>query len=930
MTWQTWDTLTGNSGIDTLFADMNANVVTMTNVSSVERINLNITGGAATVNAANAAYIQQITANDAAGLTINSLGSLPTVSLAGTGATTINFIASAFAPAGQTLSLTLAGKTAGAVTISDTGTNVLEGISIASTGGANTIGALTTSGIGSTTLTITGDQNFTMGGITDTNSTLRTINASAATGNITTGALLASSTFTGGIGDDSVTSSGGANNFSGGLGNDTFVMTTLLTSQDTIAGGGGTGDIISAATATLAAFTAAAPTTNISGIESLTLTTAAAGDALLLSAIQAGINDVNVTTAGAGQTGTITFDSGVAGNIDVGTAAAVATLGAFTVVSAGTGTADSITIDNDTTASNIFAGAITATGVETLTLDGTTTTTAIAQGGGAIALAASTGGTTTLILQGNNSFTPGAAITAGTINASALTMNLAGVQSALTMVVGANTATTITGSAGDDTLLDNNAAATAVSIHGGAGNDTITSTGQQNDTLRGGEGNDSITGATGNDDIDGGAGNDLITFATAELTANDTVNGGEGVSDVFSYTSFVAADDNVVAAQTQISNFEVLRMGTAAAGGVAVTMSNYINNTGFTQIQLATQGAGNGANGFSFGNVSSTLNTISAIGAVAGTQVFDRLTDTAADALTVRNATTGAGAASTITALTALDEETINITEVAATTAGANDLTITTLTVADLVTLNITSASDVVITQLAGDANLATVNASGATGAVTVSAESAGRAVTMTGNSSSTAVNTLTGGAFADAITGGGGADVLVGGGGADTIGGAGGADNITGGNGADRLTGGTGADTFVGTLTSSVATSASAFAGATLAAGDTLTFANGVDVITDFTAGAGGDILENGAAVVNAIATGIGENVTTGFDTATTSYFISGTWNGTVFTATANGVGADTAIVFGDAAPTALGASAAIVILVGVDSDNLIAANFS
>jgi Ca2+-binding RTX toxin-like protein len=70
-------------------------------------------------------------------------------------------------------------------------------------------------------------------------------------------------------------------------------------------------------------------------------------------------------------------------------------------------------------------------------------------------------------------------------------------------------------------------------------------------------------------------------------------------------------------------------------------------------------------------------------------------------------------------------------------------------------------------------------------------------------------------------ITGGAGANVLTGGAGADTIDGQGGIDSITGGAGSDRLTGGAAVDTFV------------------------LTSTSGTDTITDFTAGAGGDVLQ-------------------------------------------------------------------------------------
>jgi Ca2+-binding RTX toxin-like protein len=73
----------------------------------------------------------------------------------------------------------------------------------------------------------------------------------------------------------------------------------------------------------------------------------------------------------------------------------------------------------------------------------------------------------------------------------------------------------------------------------------------------------------------------------------------------------------------------------------------------------------------------------------------------------------------------------------------------------------------------------------------------------------------------ADLLTGGDGADVLTGGAGADTLQGGAGADTLTGGEGNDQLAGGAGADIFVVS---------------------TATTIGGTDVVTDFTAGVGGD----------------------------------------------------------------------------------------
>jgi Ca2+-binding RTX toxin-like protein len=90
--------------------------------------------------------------------------------------------------------------------------------------------------------------------------------------------------------------------------------------------------------------------------------------------------------------------------------------------------------------------------------------------------------------------------------------------------------------------------------------------------------------------------------------------------------------------------------------------------------------------------------------------------------------------------------------------------------------------------------------------------------------------DTILGGAAADVLVGNGGADSLVGNDGADTLSGGAGADTINGGNGADSIDGGAGADSLTGgagTDTFVITTSAT------------------TDTITDFAAGANGDIFQ-------------------------------------------------------------------------------------
>jgi Ca2+-binding RTX toxin-like protein len=219
----------------------------------------------------------------------------------------------------------------------------------------------------------------------------------------------------------------------------------------------------------------------------------------------------------------------------------------------------------------------------------------------------------------------------------------------------------------------------------------------------------------------------------------------------------------------------------------------------------------------------------------------------------------------------------------------------------------------------------------------TGTADVGGTANTSTQNltitSGSASAVTITGGTGADSITGSGGADSLTGGSGNDTLSGAGGADTLTGGAGADRIISGSGADTIKMAITDSVAASANTLTAGEIAVGETITFGNGVDVITDFTAGTGGDILDTAAIAAATAPTALVGKETTGLTTAT-NFFASGNFNSTtgVFTITTAGQGSDTLILAAlaaTAASQAVSTNTNMVILVGVNSADLVAANF-
>jgi Ca2+-binding RTX toxin-like protein len=95
------------------------------------------------------------------------------------------------------------------------------------------------------------------------------------------------------------------------------------------------------------------------------------------------------------------------------------------------------------------------------------------------------------------------------------------------------TGLTLTGGDGNNSLSggpDNDAisdGAGSDSLAGGGGNDTLDG-GTGNDSLAGGDGNDSLTGGTGADSIDGGAGDDSLDGGTG----NDRLTGGSGADSI--------------------------------------------------------------------------------------------------------------------------------------------------------------------------------------------------------------------------------------------------------------------------------------------------------------------------------------------------------------------------------------------------------------
>lgn len=861
-TFQTWDSIDGGAGTNTLNVQTNGSSTIAATLANIQ--NMSVQQGVAGTPTLNLNGLTSLTnlnleglgnpAAGATGFTVNNLGSLPAIGLTATAAnSTININASALTGASE-LTVTVdgvnrpaAGNTA--LTISRTGTGSLETLNINSTGATSNLGTVAlgtaTAAIGTTAININAQSNLTIEAITDIGATARTIDASDSTANVTisnaassgltagagllgTTGLLTNSTVTGGAGVDVYAITGGTvNNITLGAGNDR-VNAISLTNTDTITGGDGT-DAIRTTSALAVAYGAVA-TDTITGVETLQISDQLAG-ALVTSNLSNEIVQVDLL-AGSG-TQTITMGAGTA-TINVGRSDTTAGFddvivapakvspgisgdlrGNLTVAATGTATTDVLNLNNVLFNQTTGLGAdLSGGGARNLTINGYETVNfntglaGAATGMGTITLNGDSGANTSLVVTGNQTLNTGI-ISATTIDASALvgsTSAAVGVQG-LVMGAPANLGlTSITGSAYADTLVGD----TSSSIAGGAGSDDITG-GANADTLLGQDGNDSIAGAGGNDSIDGGAGNDIVTEVAANITVSDTIKGGEG-TDRLVINNFGAALS--ATNLSGISQFEVLQVAqTNGTGIVSQSMSDFANNTGFTEIR-ATSGTTAGDR-LGFTNVSADTNVLGLVG-TAGSILFDRLVDTSTDSLTV-NSRSAAGAAITLTGLTADDEETITFNTLLTNADGTTNNIVTNvgaLAAADLKTLKVTGGGAFTAT-LGSSAALATIDLTGSSGNINIDANSSLANMTVTNG---TGAMTITAGGGNDSITGADLDDSLSGGVGADTLVGNGGNDVLVGGRGADSIVGGSGDNTY-----SAVGTDGQLDGGATASVGQVI-----------------------------------------------------------------------------------------------------------
>ena len=393
----------------------------------------------------------------------------------------------------------------------------------------------------------------------------------------------------------------------------------------------------------------------------------------------------------------------------------------------------------------------------------------------------------------------------------------------------------------------------------------------------------------------GGSGDDSV-FMVATSTAADTLDAGAG-TDVLGLTADVTATVGA-----KFSNFEILDIIDMAAN-TTFDMDDYSNSTGMTTVRASGQfGADKLAtiNDIADGGTLQ-LGGVQAITAAEDFTINVKNAGTAGQNSNVFNIETRGNLAVDAGTLTIANVETINITSEG---AAAGD-SIAVLTAAAMQNLTVTGSSDLTISALTSSAAMNNLNTSGMTGDFVMGAAVSNNATLFTGGSGA---DTFNGGTADDVFNAGGGNNTLDGGTGDDTY-------NIADG----------GTDTIVQNDGDSTARTADTVTEAAVAVGETITFGNGVDVVNGFTAGASGDVLD--ITIAGAPTTLVGSDQTA--NTSATVFFASGAFvlSTGVFTIAADGAGADTLIIEGVAGAN-LNASDDAIVLVGVNSSDIVAAN--
>ncbi len=514
------DSLDGGAGNDTLNATLKADVAPIS-LKSIETLNVSTSTAAAVLNAVNSDSIVTIkSSGNSHALTVSNLQkALTGIELSNTNQDLTVTNAAGVSGTTDAVSLTLSAVSGGTITIGSTAANGYETLNIVSTGPSdNTLTAVTDGATATSlaTINVSGSKALNMG--TTLDATVTAVNASTATGNVTV-----------------TQTSTNAFTFTGGSGNDTVIMGGAYGSTDTINGGAGTGDALSVTSAIAAAI--ATNQTNVTNVEQLTISDALGG--AVNTTYFASVNRINLSADPGNHT--ITIDSGDEVRF------AVTTTATPDLLVGGIGTTDTATVTL-ASAINLGGDALTTTGIETLTVNslgasGTTNTIHTLT-------MTNTAASEAVIFTGAAAITVTNAITADTVNASAMT--------------------------GVFTMSADPTAA------GGAGMTITGGSAAAGDVLRGSSGADIISGGAGNDNILANAGIDIV-----DLGAGD---------DTLNWTNFNAAGLLTSANRDNVTNFTATNTAFTTSSGIdRIDLGNVLTtldiSAGGTAANFQTQSA---------------------------------------------------------------------------------------------------------------------------------------------------------------------------------------------------------------------------------------------------------------------------------------------------------------------------------------------------
>ena len=607
-----------------------------------------------------------------------------------------------------------------------------------------------------------------------TANTIDTLTAGSATGIVLTGATALTLTdIAGGTATTSIDASAMTGAFTGTLSvasdvavklatvNSTINMAGTLNASDTITGGAGTADVVTATGVT--GLTATTGALNITGVETVTLTTT--GNNTLNLAGVTGANTVSVSA----NTQTVTGFDLANTTLSMTGAALINVTGADA-----TGTADTLKIKQDVQG-DVSNTVTVGTAVETLsiTLDDTGATVNNAT---FVLTNAAVG--SIVVTEDAATTTTGTTVALGTLNASVNSVDTSGVKgtqafsvasatAATTLTLAGTAVATVTGSAFADTFNVGSTAGVTHVLAGGAGEDIL------NITAATGLVNVGSISAVENINIAVVAGNDItLTTSFHADVDNVVVTGGNSLStlttgtlvDTIQSVDASAFTGNIVAAviADKLDTTVEIKGGALLTDTVtnqitAAATSYALKSTGVEILTLnvdadATVSLAN-ATGLTTVNVDVATTKTAIISGVTNQTIVvtDAATNTGTINAVLANATGasdvvnfkllatagGAGAIADTTMLKTDDVETVNIeAKTTAETISLANLAMT--TAAAVMTLNVTG--DAALTISALNADVTTVNAS---------ANTAG--FIMTGRSA-TGISTITGSTEADTI----------------------------------------------------------------------------------------------------------------------------------------------------------------------------------